>query len=97
VIEDVSVPPPPAEDPPPPRVVSHEGVVRPTVSIQAPTKFEIWEPKTRMSINYLHSTSTNLNLSLYRGLRIIVTGEEELDERWKNTPVIKIQKIQVVE
>jgi uncharacterized protein YgiM (DUF1202 family) len=97
VIEDISKPAPPPEDPPPPRIVSHEGVVRPTVSIQAPTKYEIWEPKTRMSINYLHSTSTNLNLSLYRGLRIIVTGEEELDERWKNTPVIKIQKIQVVE
>ena len=97
VIEDVSQPAPPPVDPPPPRIVTHEGVVRPTVSIQAPTKFEIWDPKTRMSINYLHTTSTNLNLALYRGLRIIVTGEESLDERGKNTPVITIQKIQVVE
>jgi len=26
-----------------------------------------------------------------------VTGEEALDPRWKNTPVITIQKIQVLE
>jgi hypothetical protein len=33
----------------------------------------------------------------YKGLRIIVTGEEGLEERWGNTPVITIQKIQVLE
>lgn len=84
------------ELPPPPRIVSHEGVVRPTVSIQAPTIYEIWDPKTRMTINYLHTTSTNLDLSLYKNLRIVVTGEESLDARWK-TPVITIQRIQVVD
>jgi len=26
-----------------------------------------------------------------------VTGEEGLDERWRNTPVITIQRIEVVE
>jgi hypothetical protein len=26
-----------------------------------------------------------------------VTGEEAIDPRWKNTPVITIQKIQVLE
>jgi uncharacterized protein YgiM (DUF1202 family) len=84
------------EVPPPPRIVAHEGVVRPTVSIQAPTIYEIWDPKTRMTINYLHSTSTNLDLSLYKNLRIVVTGEESLDPRWK-TPVLTIQRIQVVD
>ena len=85
-----------SEVPPPPRIVAHEGVVRPTVSIQAPTIYEIWDPKTRMTINYLHTTSTNLDLSLYKNLRIVVTGEESLDPRWK-TPVITIQRIQVVD
>jgi hypothetical protein len=33
----------------------------------------------------------------YKGMRIIVTGEESLDERWPNTPVISIQRIQVLE
>jgi hypothetical protein len=85
-----------SEVPPPPRIVSHEGVVRPTISIQAPTIYEIWDPGTRMTINYLHTTSTNLDLSLYKNLRIVVTGEESLDARWK-TPVITIQRIQVVD
>jgi len=92
----VPVNPEESEVPPPPRIVAHEGVVRPTVSIQAPTIYEIWDPKTRMTINYLHTTSTNLDLSLYKNLRIVVTGEESLDPRWK-TPVITIQRIQVVD
>ena len=91
--------PPPAviEEPLPPRIVSHEGVVRTTLSIQAPTKYEIWDPRSRQSINYLYSPSTNLNVARWNGLRVIVTGEEGLDERWKKTPVITIQRIQVVQ
>ena len=48
-------------------------------------------------IDYLHTTSHDLDLRRYKGLKIVVTGEEGLDERWGNTPVITIQKIQVVE
>ena len=88
---------PPPEEPLPPRIVTHEGVVRPTISIQAPTVYEIWDPVTRMTINYLYTPSTNLDLSLYKGLRILVTGEEGLDERWRNTPVLTIQRIQVLQ
>ena len=47
--------------------------------------------------NLRAATSTNLDLSRYKGLHIIVTGEEGLDERWKNTPVITIQRIQVLD
>lgn len=89
--------PPPAEEPLPPRIVSHEGVVKHTVSIQAPTKYALVSPDTGRTINYLYTTSTNLDLSYYKGLRIIVTGEEGLDRRWQNTPIITIQRIQVVE
>lgn len=87
---------PVVEPPPPPRIVSHEGVVTTTKSIQAPTEYQLIDPNTGQTVNYLHTTSTNLNLSLYRGLRIIVTGEEGLEARWK-TPVITIRRIQVVE
>jgi hypothetical protein len=86
-----------AEGPLPVRVVSHEGVVRGTRSIQSPTKFEIFDPASGRIVDYLYTPTTNLDLSQYRGLRIIVTGEEGLDERWGNTPVITIQRIQVVE
>src|SRR5207237_73676 len=86
-----------SEEPPPRRIVQREGIVRGTISIQAPTTFELISPENHKTINYLHTTSVNLDLRRYKGLRIIVTGEEGLDERWRNTPVITIQRIQVVE
>ena len=86
-----------AEEPPPKRIVQREGIVRGTVSIQAPTTFALISPENGRTINYLHTTSSDLDLKRYKGLRIIVTGEEGLDERWRNTPVITIQRIQVVE
>jgi uncharacterized protein YraI len=81
----------------PPRIVDREGMVRGTFSIQSPTKFELVSPDTGRVINYLYTTSPSLDLRRYKGMRIIVTGEEGLDERWRNTPVITIQKIQVLE
>jgi len=91
------LPEPKPDEPPPKRVVMREGIVRGTFSIQAPTRFELINPENRHTIDYLHTTSPSLDLSQYKGLRIVVTGEEGLDERWGNTPVITIQKIQVVE
>jgi hypothetical protein len=85
------------DEPPPKRIVQREGVVRGTFSIQAPTRYELISTDNRRVINYLHSTAPTLDLSQYKGLRIVVTGEEGLDERWRNTPVISIQKIEVVE
>jgi len=88
---------PPAEEPPQPRIVEHEGVVRGSFSIQAPSKYQLVSPDTKEPIDYLYTTSTNLDLSRYKGMHIIVTGEEALDPRWKNTPVITIQKIEVLD
>jgi SH3-like domain-containing protein len=81
---------------PPVRVVSHEGVVRSVGSIVAPTKYELYDPATDVNINYLYTTSPSLDLSRYVNMRIIVTGEEGLDARWKDTPLINIQSIQVI-
>jgi uncharacterized protein YgiM (DUF1202 family) len=88
---------PAVDEPPPKRIVQREGVVRGTVSIQAPTAFELYSPESGRPIDYLYTSSPNLDLRRYKGLRIIVTGEEGLEERWGNTPVITIQKIQVLE
>jgi uncharacterized protein YgiM (DUF1202 family) len=85
------------EEPLPPRIVQREGIVRGMTSIQAPSRFVLISPDNRKDIDYLYTTSTNLDLRRYKGLRIIVTGEEGLDDRWGNTPVLTIQKIQVVE
>lgn len=82
---------------PPKRVVQREGLVRGTTSIQAPTHFELISPQNHRPIDYLYTPSPDLDLSRYKGLHIIVTGEEGLEERWGNTPVITIEKIQVLD
>jgi uncharacterized protein YgiM (DUF1202 family) len=93
----VTQPAAPAEPTAPPvRIVSHEGVVRGVVSPVAPTKYELYDPATGVNINYLYTTSPTLDLSRYVKMRIIVTGEEGLDARWKDTPLINIQSIQVI-
>lgn len=85
------------EEPLPPRIVQREGLVHATGSIQAPTQFELVSPESGRRINYLYTTSRELDLARYKGLRIVVTGEESLDPRWKITPVITIQRIIVIE
>ena len=76
--------------------MTHEGWVRSSVSPVAPTYFELYDPTTGNAINYLYSTTTNLNLSYYNGLQIVVTGEEGLDARWHDTPVLTVQRIYVL-
>ena len=71
--------------------------MRGMTSIQAPSKFVLISPDNGRDIDYLYSPSKELDLRHYKGLRIIVTGEEGLDERWGNMPVLTIQKIQVLE
>ena len=88
---------PVVEEPPPPRIVQREGIVRGMTSIQAPSRFVLVSPANGKDIDYLYTTAKDLDLRRYKGLRIIVTGEEGLDDRWGNTPVLTIQKIQVVE
>jgi uncharacterized protein YgiM (DUF1202 family) len=83
--------------PPPPRIVTHEGVVGHVGSIIAPTAYELYDPATRAEINYLYTTSTNLDIGRYDGMRIVVTGEEGLAERWGSTPLLTIQRIVVLE
>ena len=85
------------EGPLPTRIVQREGVVHGTSSIQAPSDFQLMSLDSGMPIDYLYTSSTNLDLSRYKGMHIIVTGEEFLDERWKNRPVLTIHRIQVIE
>lgn len=110
-VTPVTPPPPPAVNVPPPvpppsvpvpsedvkRVISREGIVKRSVSVQAPTYFVLESLDTKRTINYLYSSSTNILLKDFRGKRIIVTGEESLDERWPNTPVLTVETLQPVE
>jgi hypothetical protein len=83
--------------PPAPRVVTHEGVVGYTTSPSSPTDFKLYDPDTYQNIDYLYTTAKDLDLKRYVNMRIIVTGVEGLDARWQDTPVITIQRIQVLD
>jgi len=94
---ETNAPAAPAEQAPPsPRVVTHEGYVRHVGSVIAPTAYMLYDTNTFVTINYLYTTTTNLDLSRYDGLHIIVTGEEGLAARWNDAPVLTIQRILVV-
>jgi uncharacterized protein YgiM (DUF1202 family) len=85
-----------SNEPLPKRVIEREGIVGGTASIQAPSHYSLKSLDNGRTMDYLYTSSTNLVLARYKGLTVLVTGEEALDERWPDTPVITIQKIQVV-
>ncbi|MBM3847383.1 MAG: hypothetical protein FJ405_14015 [Verrucomicrobia bacterium] len=76
------------------RVVSREGRVRRTYNIQSPTDMVLENLQNGRIMNYLYSTSTNINFQSYRGRVVTVVGEEALDERWPNIPVIRVETLQ---
>jgi uncharacterized protein YgiM (DUF1202 family) len=97
IVPEPIAPPVIDTNPPPPRVVTHEGVVGNVDSIIAPTKYVLYSVDNHQEINFLYTTSTNLDISRYLGMRIIVTGEEGMATRWHETPVLTIQRIQVID
>ena len=80
-----------------PRIATHEGVVRHVSSLITPTEYELYDPTTDKNVNFLYTTTTNLDLSRYVGMKIIVTGEEGLAARWADIPVLTIQRILVID
>jgi len=87
----------PPEEPLPKRVVTREGIVKGSVSVQAPTHFALRGLDNHRTVNYLYSPSTNIVIKNFKNQRVVVTGEESLDERWPNTPVIEVETIQPVQ
>ena len=88
--------PAPADTPPPKRVVSREGIVVVSRSIQAPTSYALENQESRRTVNYLHSESDDISLKKFAGKKVIISGEELIDQRWINTPIIEVEAIQVV-
>jgi uncharacterized protein YgiM (DUF1202 family) len=83
-------------EPPPRRMVSREGIVIGSRSIQAPTDYALESKESRRTINYLHTEDPVLKLKNFGGRKVLVTGEELLDERWANTPIIEVETIRLV-
>lgn len=78
------------------RIVSREGRVIISRSIQAPTDYALESLDTRRTINYLHSEDLGVNLKVYAGRKVIVTGEELMDKRWARTPIVEVESIRLV-
>jgi uncharacterized protein YgiM (DUF1202 family) len=97
IVETPATVPMPEINPNIPRVVTHEGVVRHVGSPITPSEYELYSPETDKNINYLYTTTTNLDLGRYVGMSIIVTGEESLAARFTDTPVLTVQQIQVID
>lgn len=87
------VTPPPVEEPLPKRIVTREGIVRRSINIQTPSYFALENPENRKIINYLYNPQPGFTLKNWIGMNVVVTGEESLDKRWPNTPVIEIETI----
>jgi Bacterial SH3 domain len=86
----------PEDTTPPKRVVSREGTVVFSRSIQAPTEFALENRESRRTVNFLHSESEDINLKKFAGKKVIVSGEELIDQRWVNTPIIEVESIRLV-
>lgn len=86
-------PAPPVEEPLPKRIVTREGIVRRSLNLQTPSYFALESPDTGKIINYLYNPQPGFTLKPWVGTKVVVTGEESLDKRWPNTPVIEIETI----
>jgi uncharacterized protein YgiM (DUF1202 family) len=75
------------------RVITREGLLKSAANIQAPSHFELRSLENNRLIDYVWSPSTNIVLKDYKGKKVLVTGEELLDERWPHTPVITVDEI----
>ncbi|MEO5803745.1 MAG: SH3 domain-containing protein [Verrucomicrobiota bacterium] len=94
VAPPVVTPPPVVEEPLPKRIVTREGIIRRSYNVQTPSYYELESADTKKIINYLYSPEPNFTLKSYIGIKVAVTGEESIDKRWPNTPVIEIESLE---
>jgi hypothetical protein len=83
-------------DPTQPRVVIREGIVRPTVSVQAVGDWMLVDIYNKRPVAYLQHTNKEPKLFDLWEKRVRITGTESVDKRWPNTPVLTIQEVEAV-
>ncbi len=79
------------------RIVTREGIIQRTLNIQAPAEYVLEHPETGKVINYLHTTNTNVPMKLLKGRRVLVSGQEAIDPRWTDTPLLKIETLRTTD
>lgn len=84
--------------PPPVRIVTREGIVRRSVSVQAPSAFRLAAPESlTTTLDYLYPGDTGLELKWFLGRKIRVSGTEAIDPRWPNMPLIEIKTLEPID
>ena len=84
------------EEPLPRRTVSREGIVKRTFSIQAPGDHQLVSVDNGKTLNYLVTRKLGFSMEGFGGRKIVVTGEELVDKRWPNTPIIEVETFRIV-
>jgi uncharacterized protein YgiM (DUF1202 family) len=87
-------------EPAPPqfRIITREGIVRRSVSVQAPSGYRLAAPDSMTTtINYLYVGKTGLELKWFLGRNIRVSGTESVDPRWPNMPLIEIKTLEPID
>ncbi|MBO4715849.1 MAG: SH3 domain-containing protein [Verrucomicrobia bacterium] len=78
------------------RIVRREGIVRLNESPAAPTPYSLYNIYDRRMMNFLYITKDNeISLKPYSGKKVIVTGPEYIDSRWKNHPLLTVKTIEL--
>jgi hypothetical protein len=80
-----------------PRVVTREGIVGKSLNVKAPTDYELHEVTSKRVIEYLLPDAQDKTFKKYDGKRVFVTGTEWLDPGWPQTPILRIQSVEVLE
>ena len=82
---------------PPVRIIVREGIVQRTLNIQAPAPFVLEHLESGKVINYLLLDNPKLPLKMLRGRRVLITGEEAIDPRWPDTPVLQVKTLKTTD
>jgi len=77
------------------RIVQREGILLDAMHIQAPAGYKLRSWETGRDINFVTPASAEVQLALYRGQRVIITGEERSAPGWPNQPIFEARTIQL--
>lgn len=79
--------------PVPRRIAIREGIVKRTLSIQAPGEFELRHSATGDRLVYLYAADPKIDIKRFHRRRVRVRGEEFIDPRWPNCAVLFVERI----
>lgn len=89
-------PPASADEPLPRRIITREGIVKRARNIQAPDDYQLVSAETGKTINFLVTDKLGFSLKDFVDRKLMVTGEELVDRRWPNTPILDVEDLRIV-